>query len=102
MSLGMLAALILASKPGDFGGNPELKQLASLPRDVRVHIDRQMGCNHWSGEEPYDAERRRQIMAAARELRCTSLERDEQRLRHRYASSPAVLKALTEYRDALW
>jgi hypothetical protein len=39
--------------------------LASLQKgqskDVSELIDRIVGCNHWSGEEPYDVERKQEI-----------------------------------------
>jgi hypothetical protein len=102
MPLGMIAAFALAAELGDFSKDSDLRALMSLPRDVRVHLDRRMGCNHWLGEEPYDKERARQINAAVRELRCASLDREEPLLRKRYGASPPVLKALDDYRDTLW
>lgn len=65
-----------------------------LPADVRAYIDRRHGCNHWQGEDAYDAERRRDIDAAIKALACHRLARDEARLRRRHAHSPRVLKAM--------
>ncbi len=39
------------------------------PRDVKKLIDRLAGCAHWSGEEPYDNERKEEIASAMRNLR---------------------------------
>ena len=104
MLASILPAILLAvSGLGDFrhDPDPELRRLSTLPRDVRVHIGRQINCDHWLGEEPYDADRRREIDHAVRALRCEVLDREERRLRRRYARSPAVLKAISEARPAL-
>lgn len=66
----------------------------SPPRDVARFLDRRMNCDHWTGEEPYDADRRREIEAAIRDLRCVTIERDEGRIRKRYAGRPDLLKLL--------
>jgi hypothetical protein len=39
-------------------------------------VERAEACHHWGGEEPYDAERARQVGAAAARLRCETLGRD--------------------------
>jgi hypothetical protein len=31
------------------------------PQDAALFIDRYVECNHWGGEEPYDAERKKEI-----------------------------------------
>jgi len=97
----MIAAAIALAvlQLGDFRHDPDLQHLQSLPRDVRIHIDRQRNCNHWAGEEPYDADRRRQIESALKELHCERLDREARSLRHRYLRSPMILKALRDNRD---
>ncbi len=65
-----------------------------MPREVARFLERRMDCDHWAGEEPYDAARRREIEANIRDLRCEMIERDEKRLRKRYAGKPAVLRML--------
>jgi hypothetical protein len=72
-----------------------------LPTEVRDFIDRRANCNHWLGEEAYDAERRAEILAALTELRCelSALANDEAVLKGRYAKNPDVLKALAISRD---
>jgi hypothetical protein len=75
---------------------------AALPKPVRAHIARQAACNHWAGEEAYDKARAREINQAVARLRCDDLDREAVALRRRYRSAPAVLKALTDSRDALW
>ena len=74
---------------------------AELPRDVRQFVERRMECDHWTGEEPYDKARRREIEAAIRDLRCAAIDRDDQRLTHRYSDRPQVLEALRLAREGV-
>jgi hypothetical protein len=72
---------------------------AALPHAVSAYIDRRQGCNHWAGEEGYDAARRAEINKAIADLKCTALGRDERALRHRYRHNPAVLGQIKKARD---
>jgi cytochrome c556 len=69
------------------------------PKDVVELIDRLVGCNHWSGEEPYDAERRKEISDAMAELRCDRLEKDEAAALKRYAKRPDTITALQQAKE---
>jgi hypothetical protein len=91
----LFTALMLAHRPAPVRADPALTpaERKSLPAEVVTYLDRHMGCNHWSGEEAYDAARGRQI-AAVKTLRCDAIEADEKRLRQRYGRDPAVRKAL--------
>jgi hypothetical protein len=71
---------------------------ASMPPDVARYADRREGCNHWAGEEGYDAARHAQINKAIADLRCTALDRDERGLRHRYRHNPAALRQIRKAR----
>jgi len=77
--------------------------LASLkkgqPKDVSELIDRLVGCNHWTGEEPYDAERKQEISSAIADLKCARLAKDEAAARKRYANEPGTIKALQQARE---
>jgi hypothetical protein len=68
--------------------------VAATPRDVARYIERREGCNHWAGEEGYDAARRAEINKVIADLKCTALGRDEKILRHRYRHNPVTLRAL--------
>ncbi|MGJ7916467.1 hypothetical protein ACI48D_13455 [Massilia sp. LXY-6] len=72
------------------------------PKDVKKLIDRLAGCAHWSGEEPYDAERRREIALAMKDLECDRLEKDEAAIRERYAKQASVLKVLRQAKESSW
>lgn len=91
-----LAMMLQAGAPAD---DPDLERFGPLPADVRVLIDRRADCNHWAGEEPYDRARKREIDKAIRDLRCETVQREETRLRRRYAKLPQVLLALADTRD---
>ena len=64
-SATLLVALIVAHLPAPVRAEPTISPAArtSLPADVVAYLDRRMGCNHWSGEDAYDAARGRQIAA---------------------------------------
>ncbi|WP_337270335.1 hypothetical protein [Oryzifoliimicrobium ureilyticus] len=65
-----------------------------LPFDVTAFLDRRAQCQHWSGEEPYDAERAKQIEVALQKLHCDRLDADEAWLRRQHARNMGVIKAL--------
>ncbi len=67
-----------------------------LPRDVRRFIDKRDSCEHWIGEEGYDAARKRQIERAVRES-CAGVDRELDRLRRVYRRNPRVIAALKDY-----
>jgi hypothetical protein len=71
----------------------------AAPRPVRAFLVRRAGCNHWGGEEGYDAERAAQIAEAARKLRCRWIDADEKRIRRKYAGSRRVRWLLRTTRD---
>lgn len=67
-----------------------------IPADVFGWTQRSQSCAHWSGEEPYDEERRRQIEAAVAESRCDALGTELTGLRRKYADDPPVLDILAQ------
>lgn len=74
--------------------NEPLRDAAmAVPAEVFAWMGRRMMCDHWAGEEGYDADRRAQITAAVRELRCEAEPADGAALRARYADN-AMLTAL--------
>jgi hypothetical protein len=70
------------------------------PKEISVFVGRRTGCNHWMGEDAYDAARSREIAAAIRKLGCDQLDAEEVRLRARHRDAPEVHKALDQARDA--
>ncbi len=67
-----------------------------LPGDVQHFIARYEDCEHWAGEEPYDAERGNEISAAIEET-CRGIDARLRELTNQYRSSPDVAAALASY-----
>lgn len=67
---------------------------AGIPADVVQLSDRIEACDHFSGEDPYDADRaaflRKQVEAT-----CPGNDATLQRLRAKYAGDVAILKKLS-------
>ena len=73
----------------------QLDQLAKRsPIPVARAVARKLECWHYTGEEPYDRERRRELLRAWRRLRCDSLDSDMSALKRRYASDQNVIQLL--------
>jgi hypothetical protein len=68
--------------------------MKTLPRAVRAFVERKSECNHWAGEEPYDAARAKQIERAVTRLNCEKLDREEAVLKRRHAGNRKILEAL--------
>jgi len=96
MLLLMAAATLMTANPAEARVRREFHV---APRPVRAFLVRRAGCNHWGGEEGYDAERAKQIADAVRELRCNRLEADERRIKRQYAKSRRVRWLLAATRD---
>jgi hypothetical protein len=77
------------------------RRAKTAPPEVAHFITRSLECWHWRGEEPYDDERRRQIISGMQQLRCEELGGDEERLATRYRERHDVLDLLNEARKSL-
>ena len=70
---------------------------ASLSDDaVARFVERAQMCEHWMGEEPYDAARRAEIEGNLRDLRCTTVRRDGEALRLSRRDRPEDLLRIDE------
>lgn len=78
---------------GPYGKDPAT---AALPKDVAAFIGRRDDCEHFLGEEPYDAERRDYLAKTVREL-CTGSNEELAALRSKYRNDEAVIQALSGY-----
>ena len=72
---------------------------AALPQDVARFVERRRDCEHYAGEEPYDPPRARFLARMDVRLHCSTVERDERRLRRRHRGDRAVLSALNRPAD---
>lgn len=69
-------------------------KLIDCPADIQPLIDRAFGCQHWTGEEPYDTARAHEIETAIAELKCDTLSLEHDALMKKYAGRPDVRSAL--------
>lgn len=83
----VLAALLLA--PQVTATEP------ALPPDVQAFVDRYDECEHWLGEEPYDAARKREINRAIKKV-CTRIDEWPAKLRAAHPANTAVDRVLFE------
>jgi len=96
--LGVVLTLLTPASAGQF--EDDLGKLtAGLPHDAVAVVTRRVMCNHWTGEEPYDKARAREIARAVKQNKCDSLEGDEAAVRKRYPKDPKVIKALNDAQD---
>lgn len=63
-------------------------------RDVLDWLSRSEGCEHWAGEEPYDAERKREIDSGL--SGCGALPAERKALLRAHRKDPSIQRALKE------
>ena len=61
------------------------------PADVKSFFNIAEQCQHWAGEEAYDAARGKEILQAVHRLRCETLEDVYVRLHMKYADDATVI-----------
>ena len=98
-ALHFFAFLCFSAVQAVAGADPLDHLKKDQPKDVIALIDRLVGCNHWSGEDAYDAERKQEIAAAIADLKCERLQKDVAMARKRYARRPDTLKILQAAED---
>ena len=86
--------LLVCSSVACADGDPLSELKRGQPKDVVAMVDRIAMCNHFSGEEPYDAARSKEIAAAMKRYGCDRLDKDEAMLRERYRQSEGVQTVL--------
>jgi len=91
------ATLIFTIRDGvlllsDVSAENALVELAmTVPTEVFDFVGRRALCEHWSGEEGYDDDRKAQIADALTHLRCDALDADEAALQAKYVEEPRTL-----------
>lgn len=78
--------------------DPLIAAATTVPADIMAWAGRRLGCDHWLGEEAYDAERGAQIAAAVAELHCDRLEADEAALVAHHAGDEVSLARIERVR----
>jgi hypothetical protein len=92
-------AMLLTPPPGEDELQALRVRIESGPLKVAKFIERRAGCNHFTGEEPYDPDRAAELDKAIRELRCARIDRDERALTRKYRDKPAILRLLKDTED---
>ncbi len=100
----LVIALAGCSRPhpsGDTHTAPVPVTLAPSPSpEVARFIAERDACDHFRGEEPYDAARAAFLVRETRRL-CTGTDRKLAALRRRFANDPAVTARLAGYEDRI-
>lgn len=94
MTTPMFLLMSLAAAHASAQGDPLTRLKQGRPAPVARLIERIVECNHWSGEDAYDAARGREIGAAVDRLHCDELEHDEAAIRKQYRADSAVGAAI--------
>src|SRR5688572_25849975 len=66
------------------------------PADVASFMEHRDGCDHFRGEEPYDAERRKFLHQRILEL-CVGTDKQLALLKKKYRANKTVIAKLNEY-----
>ena len=75
---------------------------SALPSEVTVLISRIVECNHWLGEEPYDAERKSDIEKAISVFGCENIDQDVAASSTKHKDNAPALRAITEATERTW
>lgn len=86
--------------PLDLPPSDDAAKPTPFPNEVTAFMVDRDSCDHFRGEEPYDAERRAYIEESVTEL-CTGTDAKLAMLRHRYEKAPEVIAALHGYEDRI-
>ena len=70
--------------------------MSPYPPDVEDFIDRRELCDHFRGEEPYDAERARFLAAQINET-CTGTDKALRELKDKYQDNAEIMKRLNAF-----
>lgn len=87
-------------QPMDLPPSNAAASVEAFPDEVTAFMVERDSCDHFRGEEPYDADRRAYIEESIAEL-CTGTDAKLAALRRRYADNPAVIQALGNYEDRI-
>ena len=70
-----------------------LAAAVALPPDLRAYVERRDACEHYAGEEAFDAARGRFLEKQIKRFGCLKLDADRKRLRAKHPA-PAARKVL--------
>jgi len=102
LAVCLLTGLSLSPCQAETAKDPLAELKAGLPPPVAALIERIVDCEHWGGEEPYDAARRAEINKAVKELRCGALDRDEKRLLKTWGQDERVRSRINKAKEGIF
>lgn len=96
-AIAMLSAtpLAAAEKPSAWTDNYGEVRSPTIPKKVRKFVIAAQACAHFSGEEPYDGERRKFLEKMIRE-NCTGIEKRRKKLLAKYRGNAEVEAIIAE------
>jgi hypothetical protein len=72
----------------------------TLPADVAAFVQRRDACDHFRGEEPYDAARAAELRTKLAQT-CKGTDKQLAALRRKYAANRRVMSRLSRYEDRI-
>lgn len=96
LALAVLVFMLMA--PSADGAEPNAT--TGLPAGVATFKKHRDLCDHFRGEEPYDAERRAFLEESLKKY-CTGTDQELASLRTKYRNNIVVLKVLSDYEDVI-
>ena len=76
-------------------GKSTLAEENKLPQDISAFSNKVEMCLHFSGEEPYDRQRAKELERNVKKY-CRRLKQQNQQLRQKYAKNPHMIRSLDE------
>ena len=70
------------------------------PSDVEEFIDRREICDHFRGEEPYDADRAKFLADQIKET-CSGTDKELRNLKQRYADDDTIMQILNRFEEEI-
>ncbi len=93
LGIAFAAGLFMGAAPAFAGGS-------GLPQDVTAFQNRRDRCDHFRGEDAYDAKREKFLAAQVKKY-CTGTDTQLKRLKARYKADRSVLRAVSGYDEKI-
>ncbi len=71
--------------------------IKGLPKDAVSLLERIDGCDHFGGEEPYDEQRKKEILKAVTKLKCDNLNKDRNALLKKYKKQTSIVNKIKNF-----
>lgn len=72
-----------------------------LPKEVISILERVDGCIHFGSEEPYDEQRKNEILRAVKKLKCDSIDKDRSVILKKYKNQNSIINKINKFPEAL-